>query len=79
MESGRGGDPVDQLARADAGDACAGAARCTAPGLAELRSSNRAFLLSLAEGPFLHALGQAEKITQATKQEKVASTDASQY
>uniref|UniRef100_A0A0E0R5W6 Uncharacterized protein n=1 Tax=Oryza rufipogon TaxID=4529 RepID=A0A0E0R5W6_ORYRU len=36
-------------------------------GLAEQRSSNRALLLSLAHGAFLHPLGQAGSYVQATK------------
>lgn len=45
-------------------------------GLAEVRSSNRAFPGSQAEEPFLHEWSQAGKVTQATKQRENASTDA---
>lgn len=47
-------------------------------GLAEVRSSNRAFPGSQAEEPFLHEWSQAGKVTQATKQRENASTDAGQ-
>ncbi|BAF27878.1 Os11g0218100, partial [Oryza sativa Japonica Group] len=47
-------------------------------GLAEQRSSNRALLLSLAHGAFLHPLGQAGSYVQATKRPHSASTHSSQ-